>query len=104
MKTVWVRMTVKITSMFGMTARLSETDLALNALFCSKVPVISRSLKYKLCPPQLVSRVPQSWSLVDHNLDESNGNVCCLQITLANSLDPHIRTVITSVLTWIQTV
>ena len=77
MKTVSVRIhthfiTVKITSKFRMTARLSRTDLALRPLVCSKVPVISRFLKYKLCPPPFVSRVLLSWQLVDPYLYESN--------------------------------
>ena len=57
--------TVKITSKFRMTARLSGTDLAFRPLLCSKVPVISWFLKYKLCPPPFVSRVLLSWQLVD---------------------------------------
>ena len=69
MKTVSERcthfITVKITSKFRMTARLSGTDLALRPLLCSKSPVISRFLKYKLCPPPFVSRVLISWQLVD---------------------------------------
>ena len=48
-----------------MTARLSGTDLALKPLLCSKVPVISRLLKYKLCPPPFVCWVLLSWQLVD---------------------------------------
>ena len=56
---------MKITSKFRMTARLSGTDLALRPMLCSKVPVISRFLKYKLCPPPFVSRVLISWQLVD---------------------------------------
>ena len=56
---------MKITSKFRMTARLSGTDLALKPLLCSNVPVISRLLKYKLCPPPFVSRVLLSWQLVD---------------------------------------
>ena len=28
-------------------------------LVCTKVPIISRLLKYKLCPPKLVSPVPR---------------------------------------------
>ena len=56
---------MKITSKFRMTARLSGTDLALKPLLCSKVPVISKLLKYKLCPPPFVSRVLLSWQLVD---------------------------------------
>ena len=69
MKTVSVRMytfhNCEITSKFCMTARLSGTDLALKPLLCSKVPVISRMLKYQLCPPPLVSRVLLSWQLVN---------------------------------------
>ena len=64
--------------MFRVTARLSKTDLALNALFCSKISVISRLLKSKLCPPQLLSRVPISWiscSLVDPYLYESTSDL-----------------------------
>ena len=55
-----------------MTARLSGTDLALKPLLCNKVPVISRLLKYKLCPPPFVSRVLLSWQLVDPYRYESN--------------------------------
>ena len=62
---------MKITSKFRMTAQLSATDLALKPLLCSKVPVISRFLKYKLCPPPFVSRVLLSWQLVDPYLYES---------------------------------
>ena len=40
-------------------------------LLCGKVPVISRFLKYKLCPPPFVSRVLLSWQLVDPYLYES---------------------------------
>ena len=65
---------MKITSKYSMTARLSGTDLALKPLLCSKVPVISRLLKYKLCPPPSVSRVLLSWQLVDPYLYESNRN------------------------------
>ena len=54
-----------------MTARLSGTDLALRPLLCSKVPVISRFLKFKLCPPPFVSRVLLSWQLVDPYVYES---------------------------------
>ena len=36
-----------------MTAWLSETDLALKVLFCSKIPDISRRFKYKLGRPPL---------------------------------------------------
>ena len=69
MKTVSVRMYtfhncenhVKV----RMIARLSGTDLALKPLLCNKVPVISRLLKYKLCPPPFVNRVLLSWQLVD---------------------------------------
>ena len=63
---------MKITSKFRMTARLSGTDLALKHLLCSKVPVISRLLKYKLCPPPFVSRVLLSWQLVDPYRYESS--------------------------------
>ena len=63
---------MKITSKFRMTARLSGTDLALKPLLCSKVLVISRLLKYKLCPPPFVSRVLLSWQLVDPYRNESN--------------------------------
>ena len=38
----------------------------------SKVPVISRLLKYKLCPPPFVSRVLLSWQLVGFYLYESS--------------------------------
>ena len=65
---------MKITSKFRMTARLSGTDLALKPLLCSKVPVISRLLKYKLCPPPFVSRVLLSWQLVDPYRYESSCN------------------------------
>ena len=65
---------MKITSKFRMTARLSGTDLALKPLLCSKVPVISRLLKYELCPPPFVSRVLLSWQLVVPYRDESTGN------------------------------
>ena len=41
-------------------------------LLCSKVLVISRLLKYKLCPPPFVSRVLLSWQLVDPYRYESN--------------------------------
>ena len=71
---------MKITSKFRMTARLSETDLALRPLLCSKVPVISRFLKYKLCPPPVVSRVLLSWQLVDPYLYESSMKVFPLLI------------------------
>ena len=65
MKTKSVRMythfiTVKITSKFRMTSRLY-----------SKLSVISRFLKYKLCPPPFFSRVLLSWQLVDPFLYES---------------------------------
>ena len=52
-----------MTSKFRMTARLSGTDLGdrvfdvtssltgIRPMLCSNVPVISRFLKYKLCPP-----------------------------------------------------
>ena len=62
---------MKITSKFRMTARLSGTDLALRPLLCSKVPLISRFLKYQLCPPPFVSRVLLYWQLVDPYLYES---------------------------------
>ena len=79
MKTVSVRMYtfhncenyVKV----RITARLSGTDLVLRLLLCSKVPVISRFLKYKLCPPPFVSRVLLSWQLVYPYLYESNSTV-----------------------------
>ena len=45
---------------------------SLKTLLCSKVPVISRFLKYKLCPPPFVSRVLLSWQLVDPYRYESN--------------------------------
>ena len=66
---------MKITSKFRMTARLSGTDLALRPLLCSKVPVISRFLKHKLCPPPFVSRVLLSWKLVDPYRYESSKEV-----------------------------
>ena len=71
---------MKITSKFRMTARLSGTDLALRPLLCSKVPVISRFLKYKLCPPPFVSRVLLSWQLVDPYLYESNRRLFVFKI------------------------
>ena len=75
MKTVSVRKYTfhngEITSKFRMTARLSGTDLALRPLLCSKVPVISMFLKYKICPPPFVSRVLLSWQLVGPYLYES---------------------------------
>ena len=62
---------------FGMTAWLSKTDLALKVLFCSKIPVISRLFKYKLCPPPLLSRELLSCCLllVDPYLYESISEV-----------------------------
>ena len=64
-----------MTSKLRMTARLSGTDLALRPLLCSKVPVISRFLKYKLCPPPFVSRALPSWQLVDPYRYESSTRV-----------------------------
>ena len=90
MKTVSVRMytfiTVKITSKFRMTVRLSGTDLALKPLLCSKVPVISRLLKYNLCPPPFVSRVLLSWHLVNRYLYEST-RLWRLDVHLFKSLE-----------------
>ena len=66
---------MKITSKIRMTARLSGTDLALRPLLCSKIPVISRVLKYKLCPPPFVSRLLLSWQLVDPYRYESSSKL-----------------------------
>ena len=87
---------MKITSKFRMTARLSGSDLALRALLCGKVPIISRFLKYKLCPPPFVSRVLLSWQLVDPYLYESTillyrlMTICLIEKTVMNSLIPFI--------------
>ena len=78
---------MKITSKFRMTARLSGTDLALRPLLCTRVPVISRFLKYKLCPPPFVSRVLLSWQLVDSYRYESTG-------TQVNTSSVIIRSVV----------
>ena len=44
-----------------MTARLSETDLALKALYVQQISRNFNVAKYKLCPPPLVSRVLPTW-------------------------------------------
>ena len=57
--------------MFRMTARLSETDLALKAFVAQQISRDIQVVKYKFCPPPLVSRVLLSWQLVDPYLYES---------------------------------